>query len=744
MVMLASTCVEAQHDHHDHSTSHHLVSGSVVDASTGLGVPLAAVIVESSGTGVACDDQGFFRLEIPDGPQTLRISALGFTSERVELDGPPDKPLFVQVHPRIQSYDEVVVTGSSTLIDDPAAPPIKMNSTEDLLDRVAGADFYHRGNFAWEPVVRGLSGGQLGVVIDGMQVVGACVDKMDPTSAYVEVENLRTLELSKGGFDLSEASQIAGTVNYVTEQPRFDNTYYSKVDVGMESVSGLMRTALVAGVSRGGTSVRGSFSYKNAGDYTPGGGSEPVEDSGYKKNNFKLDVAQKLGSGHQLTGSILADNAWDVGYPVLLMDATLAQARIYSLTHLWDPGSTVSTISGWETRAYYNSVDHYMDDYKRDVMQREVMRGMNMPMFGQTRTAGGMSRMNLRSGVNELEVTVDLYRTESFGDMWMFSLFDIPDMYLLNLGDVVVKHGAVSANLSRPLGSRFRTRIDARFDYSPRDVEDERARAILAGRWETDDLARTYAFGNLSGTVEYLADPTTRFRLALAHVGRLPTHVENYGHYIYNYVDGYFYTGNPNLDHERSSQVELGMERWTAGLGLKASLYANYIKNLIVGASDDGLVGGSDVYQFRYYRNADNAMMLGGELSAVYRLPKGLELAGSASYTWGQNLELDEPMYLMPPLTGLVALRFKHDRFFGEVETRMAAPQNRVSTMLSDEQPTDGYMILNLRGSARLGEYLELTAGLENVFDVLYHEHLSYGDLPAKGRNAFIGLNVTI
>ena len=62
-----------------------------------------------------------------------------------------------------------------------------------------------RANFAQEPVIRGLSGGQIGLVIDGMPVIGACVDKMDPSTSYVEADNLQRLELSKGGFDLTNS-----------------------------------------------------------------------------------------------------------------------------------------------------------------------------------------------------------------------------------------------------------------------------------------------------------------------------------------------------------------------------------------------------------------------------------------------------------------------------------------------------------------------------------------------------------
>ena len=726
------------------NAQHTMLHGNVQDAVTGEGVLFASVQVVGHQVGTACDAMGHFSLHLSPGAYTLQVSAIGYQAQRIDVVLPIEhqQQLRVNLQPEIVLFDEVVVNANGAQVHDLAASPHRMNATEDLLDRVPGADFIQRANFAWEPVVRGMSGGQLGLVIDGMKIVGACVDKMDPTSAYVEVENLEKLELSKGGFDLTQASQIGGTVNFVTQKPRFDKPIYADAEIGYESAAALRRGRFSGGISRGKTSIRGSYSYKIANDYTPGG-QQAVFNSGYQKNNFKIDVTRLVGASHEFTASMLADNAWDVGYPVLLMDATLAQAKIYSLTHSWKP--TDSRISSLETRLYHNTVDHWMDDFERDVMERRVMRGMNMPMYGYTRTSGGISTLDMSLGVRSLRLTLDVYQTESFGDMWMFSLFEnIPDMYLLNLGDVRVQHGALSLDYSTSLTDRLGARFNARLDYSPRDVRMEEAIDILSGRWGDDDLATTYTLGNASVTFDYQLQTGARLRLAMAHVGRLPTHVENYGHYVYNYVDGYFYSGNPTLKPERSSQIDIGIEKWTERFGVKMHVFANYIRNFIVGLNDEGLVGGSSTLRFRVFDNADAAMMLGAELSSVFQISKTLEVAGTMSYTRGQNVEYDEPMYLIPPLSGLISLRFNQEKWWGEVETRMAMPQNRVARIVAEEDGTDGYFVINLRGSVHLGSNYELKTGVDNLFDTYYHEHLSLGNLPSIGRNVYLAMAVSL
>jgi len=731
LVLLCAPVVQAQH-----------LMGRVTDAVTGDPVPLATVGISGTERGVAAGADGRFHLELKESDHMLRVSAIGYESKTVHLERPFAATLDIRLSPKVLSFEEVVVSNRRERVDDPSASPHVQNATEDLMDRIPGADFLQRGNFAWEPVIRGMGGGQIGLVIDGMKVVGACVDKMDPTSAYVEVDNLARLELTKGGFDLASGAQIGGGVNLVTERPSYEEAFHVSTEASAESASMLRRGRVVAGASKGRFSTRASWSYRRADDFRPGA-SDRIAGSGYEKNNYKVDVSVRPHHAHELTASFLGDNAWGVGYPVLLMDATLAKARMYSLNHVWTPHKSTHGLSV-DSRVYYNTVNHWMDDFARDVTDRPVMRGMYMPMYGRTETSGVISKAHLDRGRNRFGLTLDAYSTKSFGDMWMFSVYEnIPDMYLLNLGDILVDQGSVAADVSRQLTSTLRGHVSGRVDASRRDVRRTEAIDILEGRWNTDDLARTYLQGNASVSLEYAPDPLVRYRLGLSSVGRFPTHVENYGHYVYNYVDGFFYTGNPDLKPERSWQAELGTEHWGERYGVKATVFGNYIRNYIVGLSDDGLAG-NDVYRFRVYRNATAATLIGFEFSGTLGLGQGMSVAASTSYVRGQNRDVGEPLYLMPPMSGMVSLRWERLLGYAELETRWALPQNRVARLVAEEDGTDGYAILNLRASRSFQDHVTVKAGIENLLDTFYHEHLSFGNLPSEGRNVYITVGYDI
>ena len=720
------------------------LEGRVLDAASGQPVPLATVWAEDVRCGAAADVEGRFTLRLAPGPYTLRVSAVGYEAARVRVEVPRDEPLDVHLRTSVVPMEEVIVSESAAT-GDLAAPQENLGATEDLLQRVGGVGLIQRANFAWEPAIRGMSGGQVGLVIDGMKVYGACVDKMDPASSYVEPENLEKVEVTKGAFDLTRTSQIGGTVNLVTEKPDFSRPYALMAETGYETVAALRRVRLAGGAARGRFAVRGSVSYRKAGDFAPGG-REAVDYSGFEKRNYKASLAARLAEGHRLTASFLGDDAWNVGYPVLLMDATLAQARLYSLAYEGTPD--VRPVEQIEARLYHNRVDHWMDDRHRDVMAREVMRGMYMPMYGNTRTWGGLARLHAAFGENRLGLTLDLHRVGQFGDMWMYSLFpNIPDMYLLNVGDVVATNAAATLAYQRPLTDRLRLRTDVRLDLSWRDARREAMASIFRSRYGLEDLARRYRLLSASATLTYAVGPVTRLRLALARAARLPTNVENYGHYVYNYVDGYFYTGDPGLAPERSRQVEVGLEHTTGRLGLRLAAFYHHLRDYIIGTSDagigSGLGGRTSAYRFRVYANAERAYLTGGEASALVMLGSGWEAATSVSYTHGHNRTLGEPLPMIPPLGGSARLRHEHGTWWAEAESRWAIAQNRVS-LVSDEDATDGFNVVGVRAGWRVTSELELKAGVENVFDAFYHEHLAIGNLPGRGRNAFAALALAL
>ncbi len=113
----------------------------------------------------------------------------------------------------------------------------------------------------------------------------------------------------------------------------------------------------------------------------------------------------------------------------------------------------------------------------------------------------------------------------------------------------------------------------------------------------------------------------------------------------------------------------------------------------------------------KVYENADYALLAGAEASAVYNITGYTQLVSNLKYSYGRDAD-GEPLPMITPLRNVTSLR----KYFGDYlwvqgETEIAAAQNRNSESFR-EQPTEGFMLWHLR------------AGVENIFDVDYREHL--------------------
>jgi iron complex outermembrane receptor protein len=122
--------------------------------------------------------------------------------------------------------------------------------------------------------------------------------------------------------------------------------------------------------------------------------------------------------------------------------------------------------------------------------------------------------------------------------------------------------------------------------------------------------------------------------------------------------------------------------------------------------------------------NVDEAIQYGFELSATYKLIDNLWLEGNVYYTRAQNLDIDEPLEEIPPLSSLIALVYKTKKFYSSLNARFVAEQNEVSE-LSGETSSDAFNTLDIKLGYKINKMIEVDFGVNNVFDANYYEHLS-------------------
>ncbi|MEO0334152.1 MAG: carboxypeptidase-like regulatory domain-containing protein, partial [Bacteroidota bacterium] len=89
-----------------------VVSGKVTDGENNETLPGVNILVKGSSTGTITDVEGNYRLNIPEGAETLIFSSIGYTPEEVSING--RSTINMVMMPDIQSLQEVVVVGFGT------------------------------------------------------------------------------------------------------------------------------------------------------------------------------------------------------------------------------------------------------------------------------------------------------------------------------------------------------------------------------------------------------------------------------------------------------------------------------------------------------------------------------------------------------------------------------------------------------------------------------------------------------
>ena len=139
----------------------------------------------------------------------------------------------------------------------------------------------------------------------------------------------------------------------------------------------------------------GSASFRKAGNYYDGT-NQVVAHSQYNKFNTSLGLAYKISPLSSIRVDAIFDVAKDVGFPALPMDLWLSRAIITSAAYkrLFEEGLA----RAWDTKLYFNAIEHYMDDTKRP----ENLVHMDMP--GWSTTYGLVSQVNLKDGDYNAEI----------------------------------------------------------------------------------------------------------------------------------------------------------------------------------------------------------------------------------------------------------------------------------------------------------------------------------------------------
>lgn len=627
---------------------------------------------------------------------------------------------------------EVIVIKTANVSNKENKP---LGSIDDYLAKSSHIDMIRRGAYAWEPTINSMATERTLVTIDGMRIFGACTDKMDPVTSYVEVSNLSSAKIMSGQQGSCHGSTIGGSVDLVRTKGTFGNPKWNfNLNTGFETVNS--QKILGAGISVKNPNFYNetNFMMRNAENYYAGNHTE-IEHSQFKKFNLSETFGVKIGENKLIEASVIYDKATDVGYPALPMDISLAEALITSLKFQYHPLG--KKLNHWETKIYYNHITHRMDDTKRTAVP------IHMDMPGWSTTYGYYSKMNFEFDKHTILINLDGYLNKSLAEMTMYpNNLGEKSMFMLTWPDVKTMNQSLFVEDQYRFNENSSLKALASLGFHHNKIDSQLGLESLQIFYPTMKASKTRILKNIAINYEWKKDLFSA-GTGLPYGDRAPSVSEGYGFYLFNSAEKYDYIGNPNLKNESSLEANAFLRLKTSTFSAKLNASYFNIQNYIVGKVLQNIIpmtmGAKGV---KMYSALERAHIVNIGLNLETKIDENLKWTGQLTYNQGEDMN-NNPLPYISPIAYRTALAFEKKSFSSEISVIGNAKQNRFASIYGESE-TPAYAIFNANVGylMKWENYRILTKiGVENFLDTYYSTYSDWNKIRRPGRNFYLNLN---
>lgn len=627
---------------------------------------------------------------------------------------------------------EVIVIGKKTTISEKQSKPL--TSIDDYLQKSAKVDMIKRGAYAWEPIINSMPTERTLVTIDGMRIFGACTDKMDPVTSYVEVSNLSEATISSGQEGACFGNTIGGSIDLKRNQNNFGNQKWNfNLNSGIETNNQQKIIGTAVNYADSLEYVDADFMLRNAENYKAGNNRE-ILFSQFKKMNFSVTSGFKLTKNKWIEGSLIYDKATDVGYPALPMDVSLAQAVITSLKYDYAPLN--SPIKDWETKVYFNTITHKMDDTKRPSVS------IHMDMPGWSQTFGYYSKVKMNWKNHNLLVNLNSFYNKSVAEMTMYPANPNENsMFMYTWPDVRTLYNGLFIEDNYAVNCHSNVKISASIGMHSNKVISEFGLESLRIFYPNLEAQKNRFLKSFAANYNYNKNGFG-YGLGIGYGERAPSVSEGYGFYLFNSFDGFDNIGNPYAKNEKSMEgngfIGLNKKHWNTKITASCFRIDNYIVGIPVANLVPMTIGANGV---KVYKSIDYAAIFNISLTSEIRFSKQFKYNSQFIYSRGKDFN-NVNLPLISPLSYSTAIAYSKEKFSTEILLQGSATQTNFEAIYGEDKTPD-YVIINANFGYRfnINKSKFITKfGIENILDAYYSTYSDWNNFPRQGRNFFVNI----
>ncbi|HQZ81431.1 MAG TPA: TonB-dependent copper receptor [Steroidobacteraceae bacterium] len=636
--------------------------------------------------------------------------------------------------PGDRELSEVVVTAARmheplVVVTDARAPrqPVPAHDGADYLKTVPGFSVIRKGGAGGDPVFRGMAASRINVEIDGEQVLGGCGMRMDPPTAYVFPEAYDRIVVIKGPQTVRHGpGNSAASVSFERNLERF-------LEPGYEAHASLLGGSFgrndVVGDLRLGTPVVYGWltgTRSEAEDFTDGAGRRV--NSAYRRwsANAALGWTPDDDTRIELT-SVLSDG--EAAYADRMMDGAAFDRENVGLR--FERRRLSAHVARFEAQAFYNYADHVMDNFSlREFVPTTMMPGRSVSNPDR-RTRGARTEIDLVL-TPTLSATLGLERQENRHTL-RSTMNETMRSYasMARVEDARFRSDSVYGEIMWRLDERRRLIGGLRSDdWRARDARTVLTVSMGSVANPTADAQRHERLdgGFLRLESDLAARPVTLYA-GVGHVERFPDYWELVSAGKESVTGLSAFGTRP----EKTTQLDTGLV-WQA----------NRITFSLSGFVSD--VGDYILVQSNYMKGMRATTVVrnvaartwGGELDATLRMGEPWSLTGTLAHVRGDNRTDSTPLAQMSPLEARLALGYERGAWTAGALVRAVAAQDRYvvgqgNIVGQDIGPTGGFSLLSLNAAWRPRDGMLVAAGVDNLFDRVYAEHLSRAGAMVQG-----------
>lgn len=671
------------------------------------------------------DEKGAFHFDADLKQIVLKITYVGYQTKKVTLsaDEISGKPIIIYLQKSTNALSPVTVIArkSSQRPDQVMDALSTANLSHDAGQFLKGSPnisgIRKGGGFGVDPVLRGFKKNQLMVEMDGvLQSQGACPNRMDPPTSHVQMEQIKEVEVLKGPYALKHGPSFGGVINFKAQQPDFYSapSLTGYATVGYES--NIDRQRYAGGIEKEGgawtTSLYGAFTSTE--NYEDGSGRSV--NAGMSNSEYSVQTSVQLSGSSSIKAKLSQNFARNVDYPALMMD--MRKDNIINATLSFTNNSVGN--GKLEAAAFGSYVSHIMDNLDRDMAGMvEAVTDLSTETYGYDLSYVLPSPSgNLTLGTDATLRNMEGFRNRDFkmGPMAGESVNDnIWQGGKRNRFGGVVEYQPNFGDWDVVISSRFDLYYSNAGDPDPGFAQ------------SVGDLNQRHLGWSASAGVNRSLGRRWSAGLWLGRSERYPGMDELFVNYLAIGMDPYEYIGNPQLSSEANHQIDAMINYTKSNLSVELSLFYSYVTDYISAEIRPGLSpkkpGTPGVKQFV---NVEEAALYGFEWTLKNAGRNRLGYSLSSAYTIGRNIAAHEDLPQIPAFEAnlKVNFRFLDERLVPQLHLRGVADQKRVAESF-DERPTDGYLLTNFKLGYEIGNGFRLSTGVNNLFDVTYHEHLN-------------------